>query len=256
MWFARHDIVWDEDKISRFWDYCQANEEHRRKYFGLNKGRHVAHFLNCHIGFSTVNRIIDISCGHGDILHACFPYVGKRHELYGAEYSQVSVESINGRFKQFPFYKGTRLLRSFPAPFEENFFDLIILTEVVEHLSETQLHEMITECHRLLKTGGYLFISTPNNETLAASHVMCPECGCEFHRWQHVRAFTRESLHTFMTAHCFHTHTLKTLTWMNAVPKRVVYSIAARFGMCAPGGLAYIGVKKNRGAIDDITGRC
>ena len=47
------------------------------------------------------------------------------------------------------------------APLPEGGFDLVILTEVIEHMAFHPFHAM-AECCRLLATGGSLWVSTPN----------------------------------------------------------------------------------------------
>ena len=49
-------------------------------------------------------------------------------------------------------------------PFKYNLFDLIILQDVIEHVSE--IEKMLTEVLRVLKKGGYIYISTPNRYSL------------------------------------------------------------------------------------------
>jgi hypothetical protein len=46
----------------------------------------------------------------------------------------------------------------------------------------------------VLRPGGYLVITTPNEEALEAQHVMCPSCGCEFHPVQHLRSWSSAAL--------------------------------------------------------------
>ena len=44
--------------------------------------------------------------------------------------------------------------------FENNLFDIIISSAVIEHLSYPE--KMLSECHRILKKGGVLIVVTPN----------------------------------------------------------------------------------------------
>jgi SAM-dependent methyltransferase len=45
-------------------------------------------------------------------------------------------------------------------PFEDNYFDVVLLIEVMEHVHNHRT--LFRECHRVLKPGGILFFSTPN----------------------------------------------------------------------------------------------
>ena len=46
-------------------------------------------------------------------------------------------------------------------PYPDNFFDVIIYGEVIEHLTENPIYSLYN-CHRVLKKDGFLIISTPN----------------------------------------------------------------------------------------------
>ena len=60
---------------------------------------------------------------------------------------------------------------------------------VDEELQDT-LHRVST----LTKPGGLLIVTTPNNENLELQMSYCPVSNLLFHRWQHVRSFTRATL--------------------------------------------------------------
>jgi len=45
-------------------------------------------------------------------------------------------------------------------PFEDNSFDVVVATAVIEHVSEPE--KMITECHRVLRQNGIVIITTPD----------------------------------------------------------------------------------------------
>ena len=46
-------------------------------------------------------------------------------------------------------------------PYEDNYFDCVIFSEVLEHLYESPI-KILNELHRVLKPGGSLFLTTPN----------------------------------------------------------------------------------------------
>jgi ubiquinone/menaquinone biosynthesis C-methylase UbiE len=50
-------------------------------------------------------------------------------------------------------------------PFEDNSFDTVILTEVLEHVYSP--YRVLEEVHRVLNTAGILIISVPNNMTFS-----------------------------------------------------------------------------------------
>ncbi len=49
-------------------------------------------------------------------------------------------------------------------PFKNDLFDLIILQDVIEHVNE--IEKLLTEVLRVLKIGGYIYLSTPNRYSL------------------------------------------------------------------------------------------
>lgn len=82
----------------------------------------------------------------------------------------------------------------FVGPEDENSFDVLIAAEVIEHVLDDEIEEVMATFHRYLRPGGTLIVTTPNNEDLDLGSCYCPVSGVFFHRWQHVRSFSAESL--------------------------------------------------------------
>lgn len=55
-----------------------------------------------------------------------------------------------------------------PLPFPEQSVDVIYLEEVIEHISRSEGSLLMAECHRILKPGGALRLTTPCLDLLAA----------------------------------------------------------------------------------------
>ncbi len=73
-------------------------------------------------------------------------------------------------------------------------FDVIFMFEVIEHILDDNLADTFRLLDRLLAPNGLLIITTPNNEDLELASAVDPRGEILFHRWQHVRAFNRETL--------------------------------------------------------------
>ncbi len=54
-------------------------------------------------------------------------------------------------------------------PFREGSFDVVFSHSVIEHVSSA--HEYLRECHRVLKAGGLLYLSTAPHLSLAGAHL-------------------------------------------------------------------------------------
>lgn len=81
-------------------------------------------------------------------------------------------------------------------PFEHNTFDFLVVSEVLEHLDDTNFRKALKEIQRVLKPFGMILGTVPADEQLEASWVVCPDCGKIFHRWGHTQSFSRTRLYS------------------------------------------------------------
>ncbi|CAN5117667.1 class I SAM-dependent methyltransferase [soil metagenome] len=238
--FQEHDIEWTDEKVARMWDYYQRALT-SGMYFGAQSGQHATYLINKHIGFSRLRNIIDLSCGRGDIIQACLPYLKDSQLIFGSDFSKASVEAVNTRFQEAKRFGGAFPAKSYPLYFEDGEFDLVISTEVVEHLTDNEFDSMIAEACRLLRPGGFIFITTPNDEDLIANTAICPDCGCKFHHWQHMRSWNVRSLEERMELHGFKSLHVQPVAWAENTPKRILFTLAARLKLKVETGLVYVG---------------
>lgn len=244
MKFEQHDIKWDSDKIHRFWDFVTTNASLSNQFFGLTAGKHVASILNKTSKIKRLSNIIDISCGKGDILYSLLPYLNHGQSIYGTDFSEENIKYVNNRLKSSNQFQKALLLREYPSPFPEEFFDLVIMTEIIEHLSDKELELTLNEAHRILKKGGYLFITTPYSEDLDANKIMCPDCGCVFHRWQHRRSWTPDTLQKKLEEYHFYTRLLNPMTLSSSLKMRFTFKLAKRMNLMKPKSILYLGEKQ------------
>lgn len=80
---------------------------------------------------------------------------GRKWDLYGVEPSPPLSEIAR---RYFGLNVKTAFLEN--AGFESNFFDVITMTDVFEHITEPK--RVLAEIHRILKVEGVLFIKVPN----------------------------------------------------------------------------------------------
>ncbi|MDR0746976.1 MAG: class I SAM-dependent methyltransferase [Helicobacteraceae bacterium] len=79
-------------------------------------------------------------------------------------------------------------------PFEDSFFDCVVMSEVIEHLDNSEIAASLDEIERVLKANGRFIGSTPADENLLASVCVCPNCGTHFHKYGHLQSFDKTRL--------------------------------------------------------------
>lgn len=133
-------------------------------------------------------KILDVGCGLGFFLSG----LDDKFDKYGVEISKLaSIDALHyGKV-----FNGTLE----DAKFEENFFDVVILYHVIEHLDSPE--SVLTEIKRILKKDGILLIGTPNFGCICAKIF-----GDNFrmlHDKTHVSLFSHNSLKKFLIANNF-----------------------------------------------------
>jgi 2-polyprenyl-3-methyl-5-hydroxy-6-metoxy-1,4-benzoquinol methylase len=197
----RHKLRWDDSKITAFWNYIAESQSHQKDYFAKQVGAEIVNFL--HYLVPLKGRILDYGCGPGYLARHLIQS-GIRCE--GCDSSEKTVRLVNEEFMGNQFWGGAKLLSGEKFPYADDTFDLIICLETIEHLLDLQLEITLREFSRIIKPRtGRLFITTPNSEDLALSEVFCPDCGAVFHRYQHIRAFTQDTLAKLMAEKGFRT---------------------------------------------------
>ena len=98
-----------------------------------------------------VKSVLDVGCGNGEWLDS---FRRRGCSTYGTEY--------NERQRKVALSKGHKLLDGglFPLVDEGQSFDIIVFTEVIEHIQNPK--EVLSNFNKLLNNKGILFITTPN----------------------------------------------------------------------------------------------
>jgi SAM-dependent methyltransferase len=76
----------------------------------------------------------------------------------------LSGNVIGIDYKPGEFVDKVHNLNEYPYPFKNEYADIIVAGEIIEHLTEP--YQFLTECYRLLKKSGILIITTPNMTSL------------------------------------------------------------------------------------------
>ena len=138
-------------------------------------------------------KILDIGCYDGTFLSLI---KNRNNNFFGLEASDWGIEQCKQKnidAKQFFFDDKTGL------PYGDNFFDLVVAGEIIEHIFDTDF--FLAEIRRVLKPGGKLLISTPNIASLgrrlmllAGLNPIIETSPNEPESSGHIRYFTRKTL--------------------------------------------------------------
>ena len=238
--FHPHEINWTRKKSARFWDYLSSKASYQENNFGRLAGETLLKFLDDQ-GIRLSGKMLDFGCGPGFLLE----YLTKRN-LYcrGVEFSRASVELANNRLKGNPFFKGVELAEDFSLPFEAETFDAVFLLETIEHILPEEFERTLRELYRILKKNGYVIITTPNAENLEGGKIICPECGCIFHRGQHLSAWSKGSLSSSMAQFQFQKIVCEATTFRIPSKLNFLRDMVAWVRKHKKMNLVYIGQKK------------
>jgi 2-polyprenyl-3-methyl-5-hydroxy-6-metoxy-1,4-benzoquinol methylase len=186
-------IEWNEEKIKSFWDYVSQYPEN---FFSYQVGKALVDRLS--VFFSNARNVLDYGCGPGFLI----PHLmAKNMEVSAMDFSGESLAVINNKFRGKRFFKSAITSGQLKDITEK--FDVIIAVEVIEHLDDKYLEQTVRDIKRLVSDNGIVIFTTPNDEDLSRSMVYCPECDHIFHRWQHVRTWSKSSLTFFLKSNGF-----------------------------------------------------
>jgi 2-polyprenyl-3-methyl-5-hydroxy-6-metoxy-1,4-benzoquinol methylase len=197
--FEPHLVGWTPETIGRLWDYY-AQHLPKDHYFSRHSGQYILRFVKRYISVSD-KRVLDYGCGPGFMLEHL---LAEGVRCSGLEFSQKSARETE-RLNKYPQFEGVRLTQELPSSLAANSFDIVLCIEVIEHLLKEQVQPMCAEIHRILKDNGYVIVTTPHSEYLLDNTNLCPECGCIFHKWQHISSWKPAGLRQLMESHGFRT---------------------------------------------------
>jgi len=190
MIFKEHEVEWSSEKIERYWNFY-ANQPNNQ-YFAKVFGRSILKIANKYVNKGINKKIIlDFGCGTGGLLTEINEKFKpeKYFALDSSEFSLKTCQNINVNFPVVTVLSGKSKMA-----IKDNSIDVCFLIEAIEHLDDATLDQTLAEIYRVLKKDGVLIITTPNCEDLSKSKFLCPDCGCKYHRYQHVRSWNNDTL--------------------------------------------------------------
>jgi len=164
-------------KQDKIWDYFQNEEinsfdgSYGRLSFLLKNIKPKIKVLNIGVGGGVLEKIA----------------LSKNIDIFSLDPSEKSIEKLQvliGKDKAKVGYSQN-------IPFSSDYFDIVIMSEVLEHLTDEVIVKTLKEVNRVLKKGGRFIGTVPYNENLSEQIVICPKCGEKFHRWGHIQSFDK-----------------------------------------------------------------
>ncbi len=177
-------------------DYDDYYTEENLQIWDITRKR-VGEILDGFDVYRRTNRLLDIGFGAGGILEVARE---KEWEVFGVEVSKSAVEKAEKT--GFSVFHGGLGEAAYP----NHYFDVVIASEIVEHLPEPQ--SLFNEAARILRPGGLLWATTPSGRGLSYrlmgvnwSVVLPPE---------HIQLFSKKGVYQMLKTAGFSDIKLKT----------------------------------------------
>jgi len=139
-----------------------------------------------------VRSLLDVGCGDGSLLRS----VDRGIRKVGVDISYTALSLVTS---------GHRVLASSDIlPFRDQEFDLVLSTEVLEHLPDEVFKASCGEIQRIARR--YVLISVPFHEDLARKEARCSSCGHVYHIHLHLRSFDLLGLERIFPAYRLKRH--------------------------------------------------
>jgi 2-polyprenyl-3-methyl-5-hydroxy-6-metoxy-1,4-benzoquinol methylase len=190
-----HVLEWTDEKVARFWNFRNNYKPYDDTWFTQQAGDAILKMARKYIASNS--NILDYGTGKGFLVQHLLDVFPKSN-IYACDFTDSLAREVDAKYKSNQNFKGCLLLSQLPSNYESGLFDVVFLIETIEHLTDQYLHSTLQEIHRILKRGGTIVITTPNNEVLEKTFVHCADCGASFHHMQHVRSWSTSSLGSLM----------------------------------------------------------
>lgn len=188
-------------------EYNNRLDKNRDHYDGTGERNRIKIVVDL-IKNSSNNKILDVGCYDGSISSK---FLINNNIVYGIDASSDAVLIANNKGIKASV---ANLEEGFL--FEDNFFDIVFMGEVIEHILDTDF--FISEIRRVLKPGGEIIITTPNVASIGRRIMLLfgynPffEASFTFPKYPsvgHIRYFTKKLLIDFLKEKGFETINFK-----------------------------------------------
>ncbi|MBK7106388.1 MAG: class I SAM-dependent methyltransferase [Ignavibacteriae bacterium] len=158
---------------------------------------------------NNIQNVLDVGCGSAWVAEN---YFNKNVNVVSLD---LSLENVSKAKNNFPSQKHSQIIAdSFHLPFMENSFNIVIASEIIEHVLNPV--EFVNELFRVVKQNGKLIITTPYKEKLR--YYLCIHCNKKTPVHAHIHSFDEKKL----TQLC-NSKKLKHTTWFTFGNKLLIF---------------------------------
>ena len=113
-------------------------------------------------GKNGVKRVLDLGCGGGRHL----VYLAKRgFDVYGLDSSPSGLAQTLKNLRNSKAVGHVSLHDMIELPYDDGYFDAVISVQVIHHNTLRRSRKTVSEIHRVLKDGGFAWITVPVSKT-------------------------------------------------------------------------------------------
>lgn len=148
-------------KRAKTWGYDYWDGDRKTGYGGMNydgRWRKVAKAMIDHYGLKSGDRILDVGCGKGFLIHD-FTLELPGVEIAGLDISEYAINHAKEEVKPY-LLNGNAV----ELPYEDNSFDLVISITTLHNLPFEQMLQALKEIERVSRRSSYVCVESFRNE--------------------------------------------------------------------------------------------
>jgi SAM-dependent methyltransferase len=189
-------LEWTSPLIGAFWDFQAGRPDLHEMYFSKMVGLGFLKLVERYV--KDLGEAADFGCGPGYLLELLLQ---RGVRCWALDFSQKSLDQVVSRLGKYPNFAGAAVIDEQTR--QSLRVDTVFCLETLEHLLPEQVNETINFLHAILRPGGRLVVTVPNEERLESADTFCPQCRHVFHRWQHLSSWSRATLQSLLENHGF-----------------------------------------------------
>ncbi len=221
-----HEVSWSPESVRRFWDWVAASPSRDSTWFSRRFARRIVGLAARQTPLA--DPVVDLGAGPGFL---CEELLRRGHTVRALDGSEATVARARARLEGRSGFLGADVAPLDALPLADASTGTLFLVEVLEHLVPDERERVLAEVGRVLRPGGSFVVTTPNAEDLDEQKIACPECGCVFHRVQHVASFDAEGIRDVLVAAGFEVAFARPVN-LRHFPDRALGALVSRVVRC------------------------